>query len=450
MKLLSVLFLALLSITCPVAHAIQTTDGNTVIVHEDSLGNFQRRLELIETAAKSIKIETYILVPDAAGRLLLQALVAKARQGINVQIILDSSLKRGLSPAQAQVLRKYGVDVRYFNPPFSKFTQNLGHRTHRKLMIIDDNWVMAGGRNLVARYFEIDNEQAFNFVDRDLEVTGPVVQDTVAAFDEFWNSQKVQKVLPKKDAENDNAFQALLRPHQGDIDLRQQIAKESLSQLQAARTFENVRMGFISDGPTPGKEDRRVTPFIHEKFLSAQKELLIENWIFIPSPEKRKIFATLMNRGVDVKVLTNSFASMNDTRTIEVAVPFEKKAAQEGVQIHTLTGKIPLGEHAFGTNIKKWGTHAKDFVVDGRDTFIGTYNLDPRSQNYNCEDGFWIENNPEFASFIASRINERMQTSKRIGPDGKYFDGVAVDADGPQGWKAKLKDKILHKLYWLF
>src|SRR5215203_906130 len=159
------------------------------ITHIDhGAASFQRRLELIASARKSIALEFFIYDVDDASRLLTQALIRKARDGVQVRILVDFSAPVfKLKPAYARLLGAAGVRVRYYNTSATYRLVSIQHRSHRKLLIIDEATVLTGGRNIANDYFDLSDH--YNFLDSDLEVTGPIVKMVLQSFDVYWNSR---------------------------------------------------------------------------------------------------------------------------------------------------------------------------------------------------------------------------------------------------------------------
>ena len=110
------------------------------IAHIDQgAASFQRRLELIASARQSIALEFFIYDVDEASRLLTQALIVKAREGVQVRILVDFSAPVfKLKPAYARLLGEAGVKVRYYNTSAFYRLVSIQHRSHRKLLIIDE------------------------------------------------------------------------------------------------------------------------------------------------------------------------------------------------------------------------------------------------------------------------------------------------------------------------
>ena len=101
-----------------VGESLQThsTAPHTLTHFDQGAASFHRRLELIQSAKTSIELEFFIYDVDDASRLLTQALMRKAREGVPVRILVDFSAPVfKLKPAYAKVLGEAGVKVRYYN-----------------------------------------------------------------------------------------------------------------------------------------------------------------------------------------------------------------------------------------------------------------------------------------------------------------------------------------------
>ena len=166
----------------------RSTAPHTITHIDQGAASFQRRLELIASARTSIALEFFIYDVDDASRLLTQALIRKARDGVQVRILVDFSAPVfKLKPAYARLLGEAGVKVRYYNTSAFYRLVSIQHRSHRKLLIIDEETVLTGGRNIANDYFDLSDH--YNFLDSDLEVSGPIVKTVLQSFDLYWNSR---------------------------------------------------------------------------------------------------------------------------------------------------------------------------------------------------------------------------------------------------------------------
>jgi putative cardiolipin synthase len=101
---------------------------------------------------------------------------------VRVRILVDFSAPVfELKPAYARLLGEAGVKVRYYNTSAMYRLVSIQHRSHRKLLIIDGDTVLTGGRNIANDYFDLSDH--YNFLDSDLEVSGPIVKSVLESFD---------------------------------------------------------------------------------------------------------------------------------------------------------------------------------------------------------------------------------------------------------------------------
>ena len=172
-----------------------STEPHLLTHYDQGAASFQRRLELVASARTSIALEFFIYDVDDASRLITQALIKKAREGVHVRILVDFSAPVfKLKPAYARLLGEAGVKVRYYNTSAVYRLVSIQHRSHRKLLIVDGETVLTGGRNIANEYFDLSDR--YNFLDADLEVSGPIVKTVLESFDVYWNSHLATEPVP--------------------------------------------------------------------------------------------------------------------------------------------------------------------------------------------------------------------------------------------------------------
>jgi phosphatidylserine/phosphatidylglycerophosphate/cardiolipin synthase-like enzyme len=159
------------------------------------------RLDLIRGAQRSIDIQTYIFDEDDAGHLILDELLAAAKRGVRVRLLVDqlAALKR-VDTVAALAGAHVNFEMRVYNPVLgrARFSypmyayatvccfRRLNQRMHNKLIVVDRLVGITGGRNYQNDYFDWDS--GYNFRDRDILVAGPSVADMQAHFDAFWDA----------------------------------------------------------------------------------------------------------------------------------------------------------------------------------------------------------------------------------------------------------------------
>ena len=236
-----------------IAHS---TAPHTIAHIDQGAASFQRRLELIASARKSIALEFFIYDVDEASRLLTQALIGKAREGVQVRILVDFSAPVfKLKPAYARLLGQAGVKVRYYNTSALYRLVSIQHRSHRKLLIIDEETVLTGGRNIANDYFDLSDR--YNFLDSDLEVSGPIVKTVLQSFDIYWNSRLATE--PAADSAPDEEAAKFVVPQDGDAALLERLRAAGESYRGSHKTSRMPRPPVRHRFPEPGRgEPERV------------------------------------------------------------------------------------------------------------------------------------------------------------------------------------------------
>ncbi|MBU0827743.1 MAG: phospholipase D family protein [Gammaproteobacteria bacterium] len=177
---------------------------------------YSSRLALVDAAEKSLDLQYYAIHADASTERLLLGVVAAAKRGVRVRVLLDDFHSTG---RDAQVMRLAfvpNIEMRMFNPLTGARGSTLGRmfsvlgdfsrvqqRMHNKLFIADNAMGVTGGRNLGDAYF--GNADAGNFVDLDVLAAGPIVQDLSRSFDSYWNNERaypVQSLVTRQELDN--------------------------------------------------------------------------------------------------------------------------------------------------------------------------------------------------------------------------------------------------------
>jgi cardiolipin synthase len=126
---------------------------NQIDIMTDGYAFFPELLRDIAEASHHIHINMYIFEDDALGRLVADALMDKARQGVKVRVIYDDVGCWRVNSRFFEHLREAGVEVVPFLPVrFPSFTSKVNYRNHRKIIVIDGRIGYIGGMNFARRY----------------------------------------------------------------------------------------------------------------------------------------------------------------------------------------------------------------------------------------------------------------------------------------------------------
>jgi putative cardiolipin synthase len=401
-----------------------------VLTHYDQgAASFHRRLELIASAKKSIALEFFIYDVDDASRLITQALIRRAREGVQVRILVDFSAPVfELKPAYARLLGEAGVQVRYYNTSAIYRLVSIQHRSHRKLLIIDAETVLTGGRNIANDYFDLSDH--YNFLDADLEVSGPIVKTVLESFDVYWNSHLAAPPVP--DSTPDDAAARFVSPNERDVAVTGKLRAAGESYRRSHKAHECRDIRFVTDYPNHGEASRNVFNAIVEELRHANREVVVESPYFVIKRGGYTVLEDLQKRGVAVRVLTNSLASTDASYAIGALYPWLGWLGDTGLTLSAYRGTaLPPQSADLGVGSPRWGLHAKRGVIDGDTTLIGTYNMDPRSANLNSELMVVCRGQQELAAEVLASIAAREGASVRVIDRGRIVERSGLIGESP-------------------
>jgi putative cardiolipin synthase len=384
------------------------------------------RAWLTQNATTSIDVQYFIWSTDNIGILAAEQLLSAAERGVNVRVIVDDFLIDAEDQTLLLLAAHPNVQIRIYNPNVTVgvgFWQRIknavtgfraiNQRMHDKTAIFDNIAGITGGRNMADEYFDYDHE--YNFRDRDVLLLGRSVSDMSANFEEFWGSELTVPVAEILEDESDNisAADAVRRfrelhayaedPANFEPKVREAIARASeyFPALLRAMSWEDVV--FLSD--VPGKNDGESglggggdsTDELFNAVRDAKESVLIQSPYLIMPEGGIELFKELVDRGVRIRVSTNSLASTDNIQAFSGYQSQREDLLLAGVELFEFMDEPNIREQLIdrypriAENDPVFAIHAKSMVIDGRIVFIGTFNLDPRSANLNTEVGVLID-----------------------------------------------------------
>lgn len=386
----------------------------------EGLDAFTTLVALADGATHAIDVQYYMIHTDDTGLLLLDHLLAAADRGVRVRLLVDDLYALRSDQEVADLDQHPNFEIRLFNPwrwrnnPVAQgletfFDQSrINHRMHNKLFVADNAAMVLGGRNLGDEYFQLD--PGVDFRDLDVFAIGPIARDASRVFDEFWNSKWAVPITARQElfptAPDLPRLRAELERHRQTMQSSPYVRALAQSRLGRELREGTVKLEFatakiVADGPdkvgTAGTAMR--SAFLLARFKgnvpTPQKELLISSPYFVPSHGTLKLLTGIATRGVDVRILTNSYLA-NDVPAVHSGyAPYRNNLLRGGVKLYELKRNTSGTEalervEKFGFGSTNASLHTKAFVVDRAVVFIGSLNLDPRSVLRNTEDGLII------------------------------------------------------------
>jgi putative cardiolipin synthase len=431
------------------AHGPEASGFELLDSNEDGL---RWRLALIDSAKHSIDVQYYLWYGDASGRLLMKRLLDAADRGVKVRLLIDdlntiirtASIVSQRDMVAAWIDAHPNVEVSLFNPWKNRAIaarageslvelERVNRRMHNKQIIVDNQAVIIGGRNIGDEYFGLNSD--FNFHDLDVLGIGPVARQASTVFDAYWNSEWVMHVsalqLSVSPAEQAAGHDKLVRVLGETKSLaRFPLAPQSWSaEFDALRARLHVGTSEVySDMPTDGDIRRVMLDQTHRTMMLSRRELLIVNAYIIPGEQGMAMLKELNGRGVTIKILTNSLASHDVPAVNSHYKEWRKPIVESGAELYETRHDAAIQSLVSDTpptKAKFMGLHSKGMVVDREYSFIGSMNFDPRSAQINTEMGVLIKS-PGLAESLAEVIERDMR------PANSWR--VELDADGNLRW----------------
>lgn len=380
----------------------------------DGLMSLQRRIELIDGARKSIELEFFIYELDDAARVITLKLVEAAQRGVKVRLLVDFSAPVfKLGPQYASALAEKGIEVRYYNTSSLLRLFSAQHRSHRKLLIADGIRGITGGRNIGNDYFNLSEH--YNFLDSDVLLEGPVVEAMQLSFEHYWNStfatSPADVATGKEEAIKDDLHDANPRI----VGLIAAVEKATAERRANTKGHVCNDLQFVTDYSGTYAYNRQVFKRLVEFLGEANSELVGESPYFVLRKDGINLLKELANRGVGQTFLTNSLASTDAWYTTSAMSLSLRPLKNANIDIRIYEGSRPqLSPLTVNSSSERWGIHAKRAVVDRKHVLIGTYNVDPRSANFNSELMLICRDNPSLAAEMLDDMNSRMAGARQL------------------------------------
>lgn len=311
---------------------------NAVEFYTDGYQFFPALLQAIKGATNHIHLDTYIFADDPLGRLLSDALIAKAREGVEVRLIYDDVGCWRVPERFFDRMRQAGVKVRSFMPVrFPAFTSKVNYRNHRKVCVIDGTQGFIGGMNIALRYVKGLHGGTLPWRDTHMRLRGSVVYALQRAFLVDWYF--VDRTLI-----NDHRCYPPMPWHISNDSLAQVVTSSPIAQ------WPDIMQGYV-----------RI-------LLEAKRYVYMETPYFLPTEPVMFAMRTAALAGVDVRLL---IPRRSDAWLIQLAsMSYVTETLEAGV-------KVRLYEKGFN--------HSKLLVADDQISTCGSTNIDFRSFENNFE-----------------------------------------------------------------
>jgi len=341
-------------------HTTETTGNATQLLVDNNAARTLRN-QLMTSAQHSIHFTALLIEDDEMGRETIGLMADAARRGVEVRVVVDATTQYQFSSYTVlQPLVDAGGEIIPYNPitEWASLRWSIGinanQRLHEKILVVDGEQAVVGGRNVGDDYF-----LAGKWTDRCVYIHGPGVTDVQRMFLAEWDqfaAWERQAGCPQHDKYGFACPQTAIAGN--------------ASYTPAVASASTARTRPIYSDPRSQK-----TPLGYLSYLNlvrtAQHTIYIANSYFVPPRRLRKALKAAVARGVHVVVVTNSKESTDAWWMYYASLNYYKELIGAGIEVR----------HYRGTETM----HAKTMLVDGKLAVVGSYNLDPRSAASNSE-----------------------------------------------------------------
>lgn len=311
------------------------TGYNRVKILNDGKETFPSIFKALRKAKDHIHLEYYIIEDGELASELLEILIQKAKEGVEVRVIYDDVGSWKLSKGYVEALEQAGVKIHAFLPVrFPILTSRVNYRNHRKIIVIDGKTAFVGGLNFADRYLH-GIPGIGSWRDTHLKIVGEAATSLQIVFLIDWYFVRQEVLLDDKYL------------------LYKKVKQNCLLQITASGAdsdWESIMQAYFS------------------AITSAKRNVYISSPYFMPNTSILMALKTVAMSGVDVRVLIPE--KSDSIMTFWGTLSYLEELLEAGVRIYFYKG---------GFN------HSKIMMVDGIMATVGTANMDVRSFEQNFE-----------------------------------------------------------------
>jgi phosphatidylserine/phosphatidylglycerophosphate/cardiolipin synthase-like enzyme len=413
-------------------------------------GSFAARMEMLKRAKRSIRIHALVFKGDESGLRIAEVLKEKKAAGLDVRVIVDAFSNPWLQTQWMLFdLKQHGIEVEGYEALAMQWINEvpmpalLPHydagrvdkRFHEKLWLIDaetpDGSGVTGGLNIGNGYFRVDPTTPDGYWrDQDVAVRGEVLADMAAAFDR--NFEYLVEIKRSRGIFNTNLYWGATRAvldETGKFPIHFRLEDRLVDRVAALEDnvvqlhFRPSRCRFLHNRP------RFAESYILQAYLKliagAERELLIANAYFVPTPAISAALLDAAKRCVAVTLVTNS-PQTNDLPEISMV---GRGYYKDLLAVNDSSEVTACANPGAGLRLWEWvgtapddpavqGTmHSKFAVADRRVSLVGSYNLDPRSERLNGETALVFEEEALAVELARTILEQDLRYSQRVTPE---------------------------------
>ncbi len=310
--------------------------GNGIQVFTTGRDKFEALLQDIAQAKSYIHVQYFLIEKDESGKRLVDLLVRKAREGVQVRVLYDYVGSFYTRPRVLKEMRDAGIKVHPFlELTLTQFAFRANWRNHRKIVVIDGEVGYVGGMNIANRYI-VGDKKWKPWRDTHLRITGEAVAAMQYSFAIDWNFTT------------------------------RELLTSTTMRYDTPPESQDYVVQMVGSGPTSRWNN---ISFVFLKAITlAKRNVYIQTPYFLPSDSLLKALQSAALAGVDVRLMIPRYP---DSVMLRLATgSYIKECLQSGIKVYFYEPTV---------------LHAKVLIVDDEFVTTGSTNFDFRSFEHNFE-----------------------------------------------------------------
>lgn len=364
-----------------------------VALVETPAQGFAARLHILDEAQRRIDVSYYAIHMGTAADLFLGGLLEAADRGVQVRILVDGQFG-GLTrahPAYAAALGGHpNIQLKLYNPPRLLRPWTWNGRLHDKYIMIDDRLLLLGGRNIGDKYFGTGGYGGQLSYDRDVLVCGTGSPDSAlfqvrAYMDSIWQGEEVCQPFSKETRRGLRQRDILNRQYRQYRLENPSLFDHSGDDYQAW-TLPANRVSLIHNDTHSGPKTPKAGYSLARLLLEARESVVLQSPYVVLDRQLNGLLAALGRREISASILTNAPAIAPNPIACAAYLNHREQILETGLALWEYGGPHSL--------------HGKSYLIDGRLSLVGSFNLDPRSAYLDTELLLAIDS-PDFTRCLA-------------------------------------------------
>ncbi len=345
---------------------VPATEGNRVDILRNGDEIFPAMLDAIRAAERTVDFMTFVYWTGEPAQEFADALTDRARAGVRVRILLDAVGARLMDKGLIDTLEEAGAHVDWFRPPTTWKLWEANHRTHRKILVCDEEVGFTGGVGIAEEWCG-DARDETEWRDTHVRVRGPAVDGLRAAFTSDW-AEAGNPLFDERDTFPD-------QPQAGDAVVQTVTGSAGSGWSDIGTLFDAI-------------------------IRTARRQIRLTTAYFVPDERYTESLREAVERGVDVHVLVPGPHA--DKRVVQLAGEKDyEPLLQMGVRMSSFQPSM---------------LHAKILTADGIVATIGSANFNHRSLSLDDEANLVIFH-PDTVELLDRHFAEDLERSRELDTD---------------------------------